>query len=152
MSAPHNPELVPGDRHATLFASLVLQQSNMALMFLGKIPNPETGQAATDLTSARIFIDQLEMLEVKTKGNLSPGESQMLKDALTTLRMAFVEMANAEKPAPAPAPAAQPSDAAPSAGTPASSPAPAAFSSPEPASGVQADPEAESKKKFSKKY
>lgn len=149
----HEPAF--GERHAGLFASLILQQSNMALMFLGKIPNPSTGKAETDLSSARVFIDLLEMLEIKTKGNLSAQENHMLKETLTGLRMAFVDTVNAEQ-AQTPqssqaAPAAEPSqvpDASPPSEA-ASSDAGSGAATPQ-ASPVDAD--SESKKKFTKKY
>ena len=52
---------------SAMFAHLVMQHTNMALIFLGLTPNPQTGQTAQDLDHARFFIDQLEMLELKTK-------------------------------------------------------------------------------------
>ena len=128
---------------AALFANMVIQQTNMAMMLLGKVAHPETGQFMQDIDSARMFIDQLEMLEVKTKGNLSKQEDALLKQALSALHMAFVEAVDgstAEKhpapkeAAPAPAPAAP---TAPAAATPPAPEAPAAE---------------ESRKKFSKKY
>src|SRR5437016_927506 len=75
-----------------LFAHLVMQQSNMAMMLLGKVAHPETGKTIRDLEAAKLFIDQLEMLEAKTKGNLSKEEAAMLKQNLMGLRMAFVEV------------------------------------------------------------
>jgi hypothetical protein len=86
-----------------LFASLILQQTNMGLTLLGKSPHPETGQKMVDLDSARMIIDQLEMLVVKTQGNLDPRESQLLKDSLSGLHMAYVTATRpAEKPARTP--------------------------------------------------
>jgi len=82
------------DYRAALFASLVLQQTNMGLTLLGKSPHPDTGLKSVDLDSSKLIIDQLEMLAVKTKGNLDKREEQLLKDSLTGLRMAFVEAAN----------------------------------------------------------
>ena len=121
---------------SALFAQLVMQQSNLAMMLLGKMPHPETGQATKDLESAKLFIDTLEMLEAKTRGNLSKQESALLKQSLMSLRLAFVEAVEAS-PAPAPA-------------TPAGSAATgqAAPGQPAPAS----PPEEEHQKKFSKKY
>ena len=49
-----------------LFASMIVQQTNMALIFLGRTPNPQTGEMVEDLHTARMLIDQLEMLAVKT--------------------------------------------------------------------------------------
>jgi Domain of unknown function (DUF1844) len=74
-----------------LFAHLVMQQSNMAMMLMGKAPHPETGQPVRDLESAKLFIDLLEMLEAKTKGNLTKEEQNLLKQTLMAVRMGFVE-------------------------------------------------------------
>src|SRR3954470_99259 len=79
---------------SALFANMVIQQTNMAMMLLGKVAHPETGQFIQDVESAKMFIDQLEMLEEKTKGNLSAQEAGLMKQALTALRMAFVEAIN----------------------------------------------------------
>jgi hypothetical protein len=80
---------------SALFAQLVMQQANMAMMFLGKVAHPESGQVTKNLEASRLFIDQLEMLEVKTKGNLSKEEADLLKRSLMTLRLAFVEAVEA---------------------------------------------------------
>ena len=102
MSAPENqPEISREELLSVLFAEMVIQQSNMAMIFLGIAPNPETGQKVRDLETARLFIDQLEMLEVKTKGNLSKEEEQLLKQSLTQLRLAFVQVSNQPEPLPA---------------------------------------------------
>src|SRR5580658_3335486 len=76
---------------SAMFASLVIQNANMAMIFLGQAPNPQTGKTEQDLDNARYFIDQLEMIEVKTKGNLSKQEEMLLKQSLTNLRLSFVE-------------------------------------------------------------
>jgi hypothetical protein len=118
---------------SALFAHLVLQQSNMAFMLLGKTAHPQTGKVIRDLDAAKLFIDQLDMLEVKTQGNLSKEEAALLKQSLVNLRLAFVE---AVESAPPPSPTPPPAQAPPA--------QPAAPSSPA--------PEEESRKKFSKKY
>jgi hypothetical protein len=122
------------DEHAALFANLVLQQSNMAMMLMGEVPHPETGKPFKDLQAAQLFIEQLEMLEAKTKGNLSNEEIAFLRHSLMTLRMSFVKAVEAgDKPAEQPAPAA---------------PGQAAAPTPPPA----APADDESRTKFSKKY
>src|SRR5262245_55142926 len=83
---------------SALFAQLVIQQSNMAMMLLGKVAHPETGKVHQDVEAARLFIDQLEMLEQKTKGNLSKDESALLKQSLMSLRLAFVDAVDSPKP------------------------------------------------------
>jgi Domain of unknown function (DUF1844) len=80
---------------ADRFAQLVMQQTNMALMLLGQIANPNTGETLRDPEAARFFIDVLEMLEVKTRGNLTRDEEALLKQNLMALRLAFVEAVNA---------------------------------------------------------
>ena len=76
---------------SVLFAEMVVQQTNMAMIFLGQAPHPQTGKKERNLEMARLFIDQLEMLEVKTKGNLTKDEDMLLKQSLSHLRLAFVE-------------------------------------------------------------
>ncbi|SRR5581483_270472 len=129
---------------AALFANMVVQQANMAMMMLGKVAHPETGQFIHDIEAARMFIDQLEMLEVKTKGNLGKQEEALLKQALSAVHMSFVEAV--EPPAAGEAPAVEKPAAAGPAPAPQSDSAPAKAAAPETAA-----PE-ESRKKFSKKY
>lgn len=129
------------DRLSALFAQLVLQQTNLALMLLGRAPNPQTGATTRDLEGARLFIDQLEMLEVKTKGNLTRDETRLLQQSLMTLRLAFVETVEAPEPAPARPAAAE-----------SSSPAPAAEAASPPPDAASAMAGEESRKRFTKKY
>ena len=126
---------------SALFASMVVQNSNMALIFLGETPNPQTGQTSQDLEHAKYFIDLLEMLAVKTKGNLDKQEDALLKQSLTHLRLSFVEaVEHPLKPAPpAATPATPPTDEQETPVT-------------EPVLPGEATAESESRKKFSKKY
>jgi hypothetical protein len=129
------------DLMSALFAQLVVQQTNLAMMLLGKVAHPETGQVHKDIDSARLFIDQLEMLELKTKGNLTREESGLLKQSLMNLRLAFVEAV--DQPATAssePARAGTDAPASQTATSPGTSPA------------TPSSEEEEHRKKFSKKY
>lgn len=81
--------------HSALFEQLVGGHAQMALTFLGKIPNPQTGELEEpDLEAGKIFIDQLEMLTAKTEGNLSEKEKNFLDKALGTARAAFAGLLN----------------------------------------------------------
>ncbi len=141
-----SPAADGGQLMSAMFASLVIQNSNMAMIFLGQQPNPQSGQTIQDLDHARYFIDQLEMLEVKTKGNLDKQEAALLKQSLTSLRLAFVEAVEHPLPPPqAGAPAGPPTDEQE---TPVTEPPPSAA----PAQPPPAAPFTESQKKFSKKY
>ncbi len=62
-----------------------------ALLFLGELPDPQTGDKKPDLPQAKYLIDTLDMLSGKTKGNLSKEEEKMLEDLLYELRLKFVE-------------------------------------------------------------
>src|SRR3989454_12024356 len=92
------PEAGSEEMRSALFAHLVMQQSNMAMMLLGKVAHPETGKTVRDLEAAKLFIDQLEMLEAKTQGNLSTEEAAMLKQNLMALRLSFVEAVELSAP------------------------------------------------------
>lgn len=92
-----NEELSREEMLSVLFAEMVVQQTNMAMIFLGKAPHPQTGKTERRLDTARVFIDQLEMLEVKTKGNLSKDEETLLKQSLGHLRLAYVEAVNEDE-------------------------------------------------------
>jgi hypothetical protein len=142
MNDPHLSEAKPAsgspeEMMSALFAHMVMQQSSMAMMLLGKTAHPETGKIIRDLEAAKFFIDQLEMLEFKTKGNLSQEEAALLKQSLMSLRMAFVESVDAPPPAVSPA-----KPATPPAGEPAK---PAATS-------TTTAGEDEHRTKFTKKY
>ena len=102
VSPPNEPthsDPVEGLSQTALFAQLVIQQSNMALMLLGQVPHPESGKSIKDVDAAKVFIDQLEMLEAKTKGNLTKQEEGLLKQSLMTLRLSFVEAVKSSPPA-----------------------------------------------------
>ena len=105
------------------FIEFVMMHAQNAALFLGQIPNPKTGEAEINLDLARMFIDQLEMIQEKTRGNLTNEETMVLRNALSNLQMAFVEASGAagpqrpaqpEAPQPAPSqPAEQPTSAVP---------------------------------------
>ena len=142
VSEPNQDKVSHEEILSALFAQMVVQQSNMALMLLGKVPHPQTGKTIVDIDAARMFIDQLEMLEAKTRGNLTKEEEQLLKHSLMSLRMAFVDAVNA-------APAESASQEAPPA-----TPGKPATETSAPSESIEASSTSaeESKKKFSKKY
>lgn len=140
------------DMFAALFANMIIQQSNMALMCLGKVPHPESGELVQDFESAKMLIDQLEMLEAKTKGNLDKREEALIKKALASVRMAFVETIDGAGEA-APAEAPRPPAAAPAARVANQGQPEAVTADPRPAAPPSSSPaDSESRKKFSKKY
>src|SRR5919109_1338559 len=96
------------------FIEFVMMHAQNAALFLGQIPNPKTGEAEINLDLARMFIDQLEMIQEKTRGNLTNEETMVLRNALSNLQMAFVEASGATQPQRAPQPeAAEPGTSQP---------------------------------------
>ena len=130
------------------FIEFVMMQAQNAALFLGQIPNPQTGQGEVNLELAKMFIDQLAMIQEKTRGNLTNEETAVLRNTLSNLQMAFVEVSRQVHEG------TTESEAAPEAPeVEAAEPAPAASSSPE-KTEAPATPEAESesRKKFTKSY
>jgi hypothetical protein len=77
------------------FELLLTMLATEALMALGQVPHPVTGQAQTHRSQAKYLIDMLDVLRTKTQGNLTPGEQQLIESLLHQLRLAFVETGNA---------------------------------------------------------
>src|SRR5437879_11471522 len=75
------------------FIEFVVMHAPNAALFLGQIPNPKTGEGEVNLDLARMFIDQLAMIQEKTRGNLTSEETKVLSNALSNLQMAYVEVA-----------------------------------------------------------
>lgn len=75
------------------FGTFVLSMSSSALVHLGEVPEPESGQMMENILAARQTIDILCMLERKTRGNLTPQEERLLRDMLFELRMKYVQKA-----------------------------------------------------------
>ena len=67
------------------FNDFVLMQAQNAGLFLGQIPNPQTGEKSVNLRAAKSVIDSLGMLRKKTAGNLTDTEEKLLEMALKNL-------------------------------------------------------------------
>jgi Domain of unknown function (DUF1844) len=143
MGEVHKTDSVKAGEMAQRFIQFVIMQSQQILFVLGA-PTAEGESIPPNLEAGHILIDQLEMIQEKTRGNLSPQESGLLEDALTRVRFAYVQ-ASSDAPADA---ASRPSQA------PTETPAPKQASPPatEPSPVSKDDDESEGKKKFSKTY
>jgi Domain of unknown function (DUF1844) len=121
------------------FIEFVMMQAQNAALFLGQIPNPQTGKGEVNLELAKMFIDQLGMIQEKTRGNLTNEEAAVLKNTLANLQMAFVEVSKEMregKTEAAPAPKPETTEPAAEKSEPIAPP----------------PSEAESRKKFTKSY
>jgi Domain of unknown function (DUF1844) len=94
------------------FLDMVGLFGTQAMIALGKLANPATGKAEKNLPAARLFIDTLEMLDSKTKGNLNSDETKVLHATLTDLRLMFVEEAKSPQATEKPAEPAKPAEGA----------------------------------------
>jgi hypothetical protein len=81
---------------AQRFIEFVMMQAQNAAFMLGQIPHPQTGKAEVNLDVAQMLIDQLVMIQEKTKGNLNSDESRILAGAISNLQIAFVEAVREE--------------------------------------------------------
>lgn len=75
------------------FNLLVATFASQGAVAFGQVPNPIDGKTEIRIELGRHAIDMLDILETKTKGNLTPEESKFLDNVLHQLRMAFVEAA-----------------------------------------------------------
>ena len=74
------------------FETLVSYLSTTAMFQLGLIPGPGGERIPLDMENAQRTIDLLEVLQDKTKGNLTSQESRLLDNVLYELRMTFLEL------------------------------------------------------------
>jgi uncharacterized protein DUF1844 len=74
------------------FTAFVLSLATTAAVHFGDIPDPYSGErAAPNLDGAAQMIEILALLDLKTRGNLTAEERQVLEQVLFELRMRFVE-------------------------------------------------------------
>ena len=82
------------NKHDLMFSQLVISLQMGAMQQMGKVASPITGKIERDLQMAQASIDMLEMLQVKTKGNLSEEETKLLERVLYELRLNYVDESN----------------------------------------------------------
>jgi hypothetical protein len=139
---------------AQRFVQFIMMQTQNIFYVLGRIPSPDGRPIPPNLEAAKLLIDQLEMIQEKTRGNVSAQESSILTDALKNVQLAFVEVSGGTPASMMPkssmadfplddeveeAPASAPEKPKPAPSTSAATPATPA-------------PEPENKKKFTKSY
>lgn len=75
------------------FIELVMMNAQQAALCLGQMAHPSTGKAEVNLDAAQMFIDHLEIIKEKTRGNLNKDEEKILTSVLSELQLAFVQVA-----------------------------------------------------------
>jgi hypothetical protein len=82
-----NQAFIPPEADFKFFITTLTLQASIAL---GHMANPATGKTEKDTTQAKFLIDTLGMLQIKTKGNLTQEETDLLENLLYELRVAYL--------------------------------------------------------------
>ena len=80
----------PAPQVSQAFALLVQELAQSCAINLG-VPDPASGRTSVDLQTANLYIDFLEALQEKTRGNLAPPEKQLLDEGLFQLKMLYAQ-------------------------------------------------------------
>jgi len=80
------------------FVQFIMVQAQNILYVLGRIPTPEGERLPPNLQAAKMMIDHLDLIALKTQGNLNSQEEKILKEALQQVQMAFVEASGGTPP------------------------------------------------------
>ena len=145
-----NPTISP--ELARKFVQFVMIQAQNILYVLGRIPTPEGERLPPNLQAAKMMIDHLDLIQIKTQGNLTAQETKIISEALQQVQLAFVEASGGT-------PAGMMPDRSPQVDMSALEeeigdepvPAPASVS-PAPTSLAPSSPSDEEKKKYFKSY
>ena len=96
-----NASEAPHDPTAVSFVGFVLSLAHTAAFHFGDVPDPVSGQSGTvNVAAAQQIIDILSLLELKTRGNLTAEERQLLEQLIYELRMRYVEVSKTATPEP----------------------------------------------------
>lgn len=80
------------------FTAFVLSLASTAAIHFGDLPDPmSTERTEPNFEGATQMIEILALLELKTRGNLTAEEREMLTQVLYELRMRYVELSGAAK-------------------------------------------------------
>ena len=91
--SPGGPEFVP----PLEFSSIIILLYFPALVQLGLVEDPVSGERRENLVLAKRNIDLLDLLKDRTKGNLEPEEQSFLDGVLDQLKLAYLKSADLVK-------------------------------------------------------
>jgi len=77
---------------AARFIEFVRMHAHNAGLCLGRVPHPRTGKPEVNLDLARVLIEQLAAIELKTRGNLNAEESAAINSALASLQEEYLRL------------------------------------------------------------
>ena len=84
-------------KHDHVLLSLTMNLQSMAMVQLGKVSNPATGEVERDLEAARGTIDILEMLKAKCRTGTPEPVLKMLDQSVMDLQMNFLDELKRER-------------------------------------------------------
>jgi len=87
----------PDQKNTQFFLYLVSSFELAAMQQMGKLKNPMLDKIERNLQQAQFSIELLDMLKLKTKGNLSSDEENFLEHVLAQLKLNYVEEIEREK-------------------------------------------------------
>lgn len=82
------------------FITFITDLITTAHLYLQGFRDPETEEVIVNIGLAKRMIDTIEMLEEKTKGNLTAPEANYLANSLYELRINYVRAVNSQKDQP----------------------------------------------------
>ena len=74
-----------------LFMYLVRTFQSSAWIALGKMENPMTDKIEVNIEQASYYVNLLEMIQEKTKGNLTDFEEQILINTVSELKLNLID-------------------------------------------------------------
>lgn len=74
------------------FTTFIMSLNTSALYHLGEIADPVTGEKQQDLMLAKHAIDTIDLLNKKTKGNLTKEEQDLIEKISYDLKLRFVNV------------------------------------------------------------
>jgi hypothetical protein len=89
--------MTSSEKNTSLLFSLIMTFQAAAMQQMGKLKNPVSDKIERDLQQAQLSIDILDMLEEKTRGNMSDDESKFLKGILQELKLNYVDEMSKEQ-------------------------------------------------------
>lgn len=99
-STPADAGEQDGEQPPTDFKTLVSSIASQAMLYLGMMPDPVSGQRIVGFEHARQQMDLLGVLEEKTQGNLSDEENTMLASMIYRLQKQYVQVVMQMRPIP----------------------------------------------------
>ena len=93
-------KIMDAEKNTSLFFSLIMTFQAAAMQQMGKLKNPASDKIERDLQQAQLSIDILDMLEERTRGNLSDDEKRFMKGILQELKLNYVDEKTKEPQSP----------------------------------------------------